>query len=225
MRRFGEDKTNNRVIKVTGEATVSAKPDIAVISFNVSELSQDYSEAVNGLDAFVNEIKTALSKLHIDVNLLKTASFNVNTEYEGYSDDKGVWKNRFTGYRATESLKLELGLDNKLLGELLTAVSAASAHPEINVRFSVKDKTKLKDRLISRAVKDSARKAKILCEAADVELGEVMTINYSFREPEIFSPTAYNRGVGLMEAKAAMCDITPEDVSLTDSVTVLWEIK
>ncbi|MBQ1729718.1 MAG: SIMPL domain-containing protein, partial [Oscillospiraceae bacterium] len=140
-------------------------------------------------------------------------------------DAEGVWKNRFTGYRATESLKLELGLDNKLLGELLTAVSAASAHPEINVRFSVKDKTKLKDRLISRAVKDSARKAKILCEAADVELGEVMTINYSFREPEIISPTAYNRGVGLMEAKAAMCDITPEDVSLTDSVTVLWEIK
>ena len=90
MRKTGEEKANNRVIKVTGEATVGAKPDQAVISLNVSELSANYSEAVSGLDSSVNEIKTALSKLHIDVNLLKTSSFNVNTEYEGYSDDKGV---------------------------------------------------------------------------------------------------------------------------------------
>lgn len=223
--RFSDGKQSNRIIKVTGEASVSIKPDIAVLSVKISRLSQNYAEAVDQLETGVNEIKTAVSKLHIDVNQLKTASFNVNSEYEGYSDDNGVWKNRFVGYSASESLKLEIPLDNKLLANLLNAVAESSCNPELYISFSVKDKTKAKDRVIAKAVKDSARKAKLLTDAAGVALGEIVAINYSFGETALISPTVYNRDAGAMLCKASANEITPEDITVSDSVSVVWEIK
>lgn len=224
MRKLSDDRQSNRIIKVTGEATVSVKPDIAVISINISKLSSEYAEAVGQLETGVNEIKTAVSKLHIDVTQLKTASFNVNAEHEGYSED-GVWKNRFVGYRASESLKLEITLDNKLLGDLLSAVAETSSNPELYINFSVKDKTKAKDRVITKAVRDSQRKAKLLTEAAGVTLGDIVAINYSFGEPNLISPTAYNRDAGAMLCKASANEITPEDITVSDSVSVVWEIE
>jgi len=62
-----------------------------------------------------------------------------------------------------------------------------------------------------------------VAEAAGVSLGDIIQIDYSWSE------VRFQTDFEVCEAKATMSepsyDITPEDVDVSDSVTVIWEIK
>ena len=73
---------------------------------------------------------------------------------------------------------------------------------------------------------DAKSKASVLARAAEVTLGEIQSIDYSFGELALEA-----RPVGrLMTAKNAAdsagytLDIEPDDLFVTDTVTVVWEI-
>ena len=77
---------------------------------------------------------------------------------------------------------------------------------------------------------DARNKADVLTQAAGIELREIQSIDYSWGEINFeFSPMKY---MGIPEESCCEkldimsydMDIEPDDIDVSDTVTVIWEI-
>lgn len=84
---------------------------------------------------------------------------------------------------------------------------------------------------LTNAIIDSKNKAEVLTEAAGVKLGNIVTIDYSWAEIDFVSRPMDQ----MMLAESCMryseeedaydIDINPDDIDVTDRVTVVWKIQ
>ena len=79
-------------------------------------------------------------------------------------------------------MKIEFPADNKRLGVVLYALAQAPIQPEFEINYTIKDTERAKNELLGKAIADSKRKAKVLTEAAEVSLGDIILIAYSWGE-------------------------------------------
>jgi len=63
---------------------------------------------------------------------------------------------------------------------LLRVLSHTQSQASFRISFEVKDLKPLRQQAIAEAVKNSREKAQVLTEAAGVELGEIMQIDYIY---------------------------------------------
>jgi len=161
---------------------------------------------------------------------LKTLNFSIDTEYESYRE-KDVYKQRFVGYRFRHVMKLEFDSDNERLGKVLYALANCSVKPEFRLSYTVKDPEAAKNELLGKAVMDAKEKAAVLSHAAGVALMDIQSIDYSWGEIN-FEVHPMNRMLMAEECMEAPVsgagsydmDIEPDDIEVSDTVTVLWEI-
>ena len=215
-----------RTIKVTGKGKLMVKPDTIRLVFNLNDTRKTYEETLAESSKQTGIFKELFVKLGFAADALKTVSFNVNTKYESYQDEQKRWQQKFVGYKFVHDLKIEFDADNELLGKVLYALANASITPEFRLQYTVKDVESAKNELLSKAVADSKTKAEVLTKAAGVKLGEILNIDYSWAELELVA-----QPVRMLKASPAMAndamgsyqmDITPEDIKVEDSVTVVW---
>jgi uncharacterized protein YggE len=158
---------------------------------------------------------------------LKTTSFNINTKYDSYKENN-TWKQRFAGYTCSHGLKLEFDLDIQKLGVTLGAMSKCKAAPNFNIKFSVKDQNAVSDELLENAIANAKHKADILARASGVKLGDVKRIDYNWGEIHLYSNTDMMLCEAAAEpmavAESRMMEFEPEDINVSDTVTVVWEI-
>lgn len=127
-------------------------------------------------------------------------------------------------------MKIEFASDNKKLGQVLYALAHSSLKPEFSIEYTVADVEKCKNELLHKAIEDSIQKAQVLTTAANVKLSEIQAIDYSWGEIDFV--TKPMNEMRLMEctecemsAPAAYdIDIEADDIDVTDTVTVVWEI-
>ncbi len=218
-------------IRVTGKGTVSLKPDVTLLNLSLEGKDPDYGTALEHSAERTRELRSIVSDLGFKKEDFKTASFNVDVEYEGYQDSDGSYKQRFAGYRYSHSLSLEFPVDNKLLGQLLFAFAASSASPLIHISYTVRDKESAKEDLLRRCIEDAISKAVLLTESARVELKEIVSIDYSSTEPD-FIVRPMSRKIALTEnammdraSGSIDIDIEPGNVIISDTVTITWTIQ
>jgi hypothetical protein len=104
-------------------------------------------------------------------------------------------------------------------------------HTEFRLSYTVKDKEASKNALLGKAVEDAKAKAVVLTQVAGVSLKEIQSIDYSWGEIDFdYNPM---RGDMLMRLSEDACaapdgydmDIEPDDVEVSDTVTVVWRIE
>ena len=160
---------------------------------------------------------------------LKTRSFGINTKYESYKAKDQSWKKRLIGYTYTHHMLIEFDADNNKLGEILYALAHSVITPEISIEYTASDAEKYKDELLKNAIEDSKHKAKVLEHAADVELGDIVSIDYSWGEINFVSEPIQNFAFASAEKTIGSpgydIDIEADDIDVTDTVTVIWNIK
>lgn len=215
-----------KTMRVTGKGKLSVKPDMIRLLLDTTKVCPTYEEALRRSSEQTEELKNCFEKLGFARTNLKTLRFNVDTEYENYRDENNVWKNRFLGYRFTHNMKLEFDADNEWLGRVLYHLAQTECRPEFRIHYTVKDTEAAKNKLLAKAVEDSKEKAKVLAEAAGVTLGAIVTIDYSWGELEIFSAPVERCMMSAANdaADSYRMDIEPDDIDVTDTVTVVWEI-
>ena len=84
-----------------------------------------------------------------------------------------------------------------------------------------------KKELLSSAARNAREKAEILCEASNAKLGALLTINYDWKEVNIFSGTDYKFdkcSFEVCEEAEPSIDINPENIESRDTATFIWEI-
>ena len=214
-------------ITVKGQGKVSASPDLVVLSMVLESRDLTYEKAMDNAARDIETLNTAVESAGFEKKALKTTSFNVRTDYEYKRNSYGDSERVFSGYVVTQDLKLEFDFDSKKLAETLSVVGSCPAHPKINIQFTVKDPTAIKEEMLRLAVENAKRKAEILCDAAGEQLGELLSIDYNWGELNIYSDTRYDMEESCLAAPMVCggVDMEPDDIKLGDTVTLVWEIK
>ncbi len=221
---------NNRIIRVTGKGNIKVKPDMTRITITLEGCYEDYGETLKKSAEDTEALKELLRKHDFESSDVKTLSFNVDTKYESYQAKDRSWKQRFVGYEFRHVLKIEFDSDNDRLGKVMYSLANAQMiRPEFRLSYTVKDREASKNELLGKAVADAKAKAIVLTQAADITLKDIQSIDYSWGEIDFeISPMHGNVLMdcgedGEMPSKYEM-DLEPDDIEMSDTVTVIWEI-
>ncbi len=217
-----------RTIRVTGKGTLKIRPDVTRISITLSDVYEDYAETLKYSSEDTEKLKDLVSKFGFRRSDLKTLNFDVDAEYESYRE-KNEYKQRLVGYRYRHSMKIEFDSDNDRLGKILYALAQSELNPEFYISYTVKDQESAKNELLGKAVADAKEKAKVLSDAAGLVLKDIQSVDYSWGEINMtVAPMrkmmANNMVAGAAEESYDM-DIEPDDINVSDTVTVVWEIE
>ena len=217
-----------RTIRVTGKGKIKVKPDMTRLTITLEGMYRDYGETLKHSSEDTDALKELMTQFGFEKSDLKTLNFNVNTEYESYRE-KDVYKQRFLGYKYVHVLKLEFESDNDRLGKILYALANSEIHPEFRISYTVKDPEASKNELLGKAVKDAKAKASVLADASGVALKDIQNIDYSWGEinfevEPMRKDMIFESRCMLAEGSYDM-DIEPDDIEVTDTVTVVWEIE
>ena len=128
-------------------------------------------------------------------------------------------------------LLLRFAFDMERLAKALSAIAACEAKPQFSIAFTVEDTQAVKDELLRSVTANAKHKAEVLCEASGVKLGRLLSVEYDWRERNLYSATEYNAmdgragGAGMLRTMSAKAvDIEPEDIKIKDSAGFVWEI-
>ena len=221
-----EDK---RIIRVTGRGNLKLKPDVTRITMTLEGCYKAYEETMRRSSEDTEHLKDVLGALGFAREDVKTLSFNVYVKNESYQTKEGNWKERFVGYEFRHVLKVEFDSNNARLGKVLYALAnAKEIAPQFQLSYTVKDRETSKNLLLGKAVEDAKAKALVLAQAAGVSLKDIQSIDYSWDEIS-FECSPMQNGMPKL-AMARDCagsydvNIEPDDIEVSDTVTVIWEI-
>ena len=216
-----------KTITVKGTGKVSAKPDYVVISMSLSSQDMEYDKAMELAADELEQLKNALCGAGFDEKALKTSNFNVRTDYINLKDADGNYRNEFNGYVVLHAIKLGFDFDTTRLSKVLSAVSGCLSNPELSIKFTVKDASAVNEEMLRLASRNAKHKAEILCDASGVELGALLSVDYSWGELDLVSATNYRMAGECMRMSELSrgVDIEPDDIEISDTATFVWEIK
>ncbi len=215
-----------RKIIVQGVGKASTKPDLIVINMTVLTTKMEYAEAVAEGARKTEAVRAALLPLGFAKEDVKTGNYNISTRYEGEHDEHGNFRQRFAGYDCVHTLNLEFPMDSERLTAVISALAESSAAPEFHIRFTVKNTETVLNNVLRDATARAKERAAVLCEAADVRLGQLLSIDYSWGGAQLYSRTECAPMLRMAKAGNAMADmdIVPEDIQTEETVTFVWEI-
>ena len=143
-----------------------------------------------------------------------------------------TYKQRFVGCKYHHLMKVEVESDNDRPGKVLYAPANCPVKPEFRLSYTVKDPEAAKNELLGKAVTDAQEKASVLTQAAGISLKDIQSIDYSWGQIN-FEVQPMNRmlmgddclAAPMMAEDASYdMDIEPDDIEVSDTVTVIWEI-
>lgn len=215
-----------RLITVKGIGKISVIPDLIIITINLVSHKYDYDDTMKLAAESVSTLENAIERAGFDKKELKTTRFNITTSYKSYYDENNKYKSKFDGYICEQDLKLQFDLDMEVLSKVLIEITKSGVEPKLNIRFSVKDKEAVNEELLINITENARKKAEVLAKSSRVNLGKLVSINYSWNEVGIHSKTTYEiENKSIVTEAAYAPNIEPDDIELSDTATFVWEIK
>jgi uncharacterized protein len=208
------ENTLPAAITVTGEATVSAAPDLAQIDAGVNSDAKSAREASDANNAAMGKVLLALKGAGIAENDFQTSRLSLQPQYA----PNRPGPSSVIGYRASNRVTVRVREPNKLAGVIDTLVNAG-ANDIGGIAFTVSNASKLLDGAREQAVADARRKAEIYAKAAGVSLGEPVNIS----EEGNPGPVPFRRNITGMAASPT--PVAQGEETLRVTVSVSWAIK
>lgn len=213
-----------RTIRVKGKGKISVKPDTIKITIKAEGLRWNYDETIEQSTQDTRILRDALKNAGLDPKDLKTTYFSIDSKYESYRDKNDDYKEKFVGYEYEHRTYIKFENDNKILGKVLYELAHCDVKVKFDINYTVKDKEKVKNDLLEKAVEDSTTKAKVLAKASGVKLKEILNIDYSWGEIDIYS-SPMDDWMVCEAASSYDIDIEADDIDVHDTVTITWIIE
>jgi uncharacterized protein len=161
-----------RTIVVSGNGEVSARPDMANLSFAIETHARSASEAASRNAALAQKITDALKAKLGDKGKVSTGGYSLSPDYEqhqGRSDTATI-----VGYSAQNSIEVETPAMS-LLGELIDTTIGAGANRVNSLNFTLKNDSKPREDALANASRDAQQQAQALAASLNVKLGRIIT--------------------------------------------------
>jgi uncharacterized protein YggE len=199
-----------RLVTVTGEATVSVAPDMAVIRIGVTSQGKTAREASDANARQMTAVLAAIKDAGIADRDVQTSRLSLQPQYD---PNKGGTA-RLLGFQVTNQLTVKIRDIDKMPGILDRAIGAG-ANEMSGIEFVVSEQSKLLDRARHEAVADAYRKAELYARAAGAKVGHVVAITEEGSTPP---PRA------MQAMRAGAVPVAPGEQTLRATVTVSYEL-
>jgi hypothetical protein len=199
-----------RLVTVTGEATIAVAPDTAMMRIGVSSQDKTAREASEANARQMTAVLNAMKNAGVGDRDIQTSRLSLQPQYD---PNKGGTA-RLTGFQASNQVTVRIRDIDKLPNVLDRAI-AAGANEMSGIEFVVSEQSKLLDQARDDAIADARRKAELYAKAAGAKLGHVVSITEEGSAPP-------PRPMQAMRAGAV--PIAPGEQTLRAMVTVSYEL-
>ena len=195
-------------IAVTGQGTITVRPDVVYVQFGVETSGKTANEAVQKNAQIFEGVKAAIKQAGVADADIQTVQYNT---YPVYQDQK------LTGYRVQNIVRVTYR-DVANVGKLLDQLAAAGVNRVESLAFSSEKMDEYEKQALSLAVKDARSKADALAAAAGVRIKGVVSMTESGAvQPPVFY---MQRQLSSDLAKNAETDISPGQLKVEAAVQV-----
>jgi len=208
-------------VTVSGEATVQAQPDTAVISIAVvtqnASASEAQAENASKTEAVVRAVKAAAGA----GAEVKTGGYSLQPQYVYRPNDSP----QITGYQARNSVVVTMSELNRV-GALIDAASRAGANTVDGLSFTLRRDQPARAQALTEATREAVAKAGTVAEALGGRVVRVVEVQEGglYRPPV---PVPYGRGMSseVAEAKLAQTPIEVGSLEVRAQVQLVVEIE
>jgi len=167
-----EQKTPS--VSVTGEASISKAPDIAVLQAGVTSQAKTARDAMSASAKLMAAVLAALKESGIAENDIQTSRISLMPIREQNKNPANI-----VAVEASSLLTVRLRDINKS-ADVLDKMITAGANLVTGISFDVSEPSKLLDQARAEAIADARRKAEIYATAAGVSLGRPLSISEGY---------------------------------------------
>ncbi len=209
------------VIRVSGQATVKAVPEVMVVDIPITVKNDSYSACSDELMASFKRLKAALVKAGIDEKLIYSNGLRISENYE-YDSGKRILK----GFEGNIQALVKTENNTKTLQSISGVMANDAFNFGYSLRYELSEKQKeaLRDEAMKRAVQEAKANATALGAGLDLKLGQVLEISYEVNE---YAPGPLVRNY-MMKAEASGdssdLELNPQEQELSKQVTVVWQV-
>jgi uncharacterized protein YggE len=210
-------KPDKATLAVSGHGEVRVKPDIAIVTIGALTSGATAREALDLNNKAMTAITASLKGAGIADKDMQTSGFMVAPRYNyGQSNEPP----KVVGYDVTNNITVTVRkLD--ILGKVLDGAVSEGSNTINGVSFTVAEPEAPRDEARKLAVADARRKAELYAGAAQVTLGNVMSLS----ETSGYQPPVpvYERAVAA-DRSSTVPVAAGEQVVAVD-VNIVWAIK
>jgi uncharacterized protein YggE len=212
-------------ISVSGMGKVSASPDIATVSFTVSQNGDTASQAQDAATKKSNVALGVVKDLGVAEKDVKTTSYNLSPRYN-YTPCYGGYcpqpESRIIGYTVSQTVEVKIR-DLDKVGTVLASLGDAGVSNLYGPNFTVDKEEEVQAKARKAAIQDARAKANAL--AKDLGVRIIRVVNFS--EGGGGGPIFYAKAMA--SADSAGAPPTPEipagENEIVSNVSVTYEIR
>jgi uncharacterized protein len=172
----GAAAEEGRELVVIGQGRVEAVPDIATVTAGVETQAEEAAVALAEGGAAMRAILEALEAAGIARADIQTSHIALEPVYRQRSDRDGIIESpEVVGYIARNILTVQVRAV-EAVGTVLDDISDAGVNRIMGIAFRLAEPRVHEDAARAAAVRDAREKAALLAEAAEVELGPILSL-------------------------------------------------
>ena len=160
-----------RLVRATGDATLSVKPDQAKINVGVVTQANTAQEASTQNATQVDAVLARLRQVLGAAGEMKTVGYSLTPNYK-YPQGGGT--PTLTGFTASNTVEVTTS-DLSLIGKVIDTAIQAGATNVQGLRFTVKDTESLRAVVLAMAARQARAHAEGIATGLEVRLGAVIT--------------------------------------------------
>ena len=215
------------VITVDGEGKVFAAPDIASVSFTITENADTAANSQDLAQKKMNVALQLLKDLGIDEKDIKTTSYSVSPRYNYqppcYTNPCPYQEQRIIGFTSSQSVEVKVrDIDNT--GKVLSTLGDAGISNLFGPNFMVENADELKAGARKEAIGEARAKAEVLAKDLGVRLVRVVSYSEGGYYPGPFYKTEA-LGVGGATSPRDVAEVPAGENEIAVNVSVTYEIR
>lgn len=210
------------IIKVSGEAIISAIPDQCIMVVGVDTKSTDSKKAASENAQTTNEVIEALKKAGLKEENIKTGSYSIYSYTENINPAKaGEYQ---TVYRVHNSINITTEQLDKV-GEFLDIATKAGVNQVQSINFQLKNSEALRLQALIKATQQAKSKGEAIAEGAGLKIRGIKSIT---EEGSSYSPYRgeYMQNEAAMDAglkSAAPTPVVPGKIEIFARVAIEYK--
>jgi uncharacterized protein YggE len=214
------DEPETPRLTVRGEATISVRPDVAVVTLGAVARRETAQEAFNQASTTGNQLQEFLRSQGVAERDITTRQLTLSPEFGRPVEGQGA---PIVGWRATNILTVKIR-DFSQIGAIIDGAARILGNDAqiSGISFAVEDTGAAARNARQLAIADARERAEQIAAAAGVRLVRILSITENFAPPPTPQPVA--RAAVATAAPAAAPEVAPGEQSLMVSVEIVYEI-
>jgi uncharacterized protein YggE len=225
LQAVSQSKNNNEIV-AEGSSRIKVRPDLVTFTLTVEKIDTIEKNAILNLNMEIEKLVKSLNEIGISNKSIKISDYNISSSQNDNEKKK---------YTAINVLKIEFGIDTKLINNLYNKIQEADITDlnlsyETEVSDSLESATRFK--LVRYSIEEAKANANNIANTLHVKLLRVKQVHKFMQEPidvdkvemaKFTPPKIVNDNEVLI--KTSFDKFQVDDIELEERITVVYEIS